>query len=288
MPNRDTMHSGGECVKAKGDKEEENKQSKFKRMVHLVSNAKKIGEQLFLKPPKSRKKERRNPYSKKQRNDRGIMTRSEKLGTQDKCEELYFASENKSDSEWINGKYEKKMHKTRFWVQNPNGISAKDDFRIFRGDVEEAKDNFIDFLALPETKLNANNKFVHERLTTLVANHSQHSKFCLTNTTGYNLEECTQPGGVGCIAMGKLAGRFAGMGCDKLGRYTWMKFKGSTRTIKIYSVYRVSQSSHVNLGETTAYVQQYQVLNKEVMKECEICEDDDESVRKEKEKKGAK
>jgi len=69
MPIREMMHSGGGCVNTKGDKEEKNEQSRYKRMVHLVSNAKKIGEQLFLKPPKLRQKKRRNPYSKKQGND---------------------------------------------------------------------------------------------------------------------------------------------------------------------------------------------------------------------------
>jgi len=186
-----------------------------------------VRERLFLKPPKLTKRGKRNPYEKKRK--KGSITKVDEMKKHnnidtcihDKCENLYFASENKSDSEWINGKYGKKMHKTRFWVQNPNGVSAKNDFRVFRGDVEEAKDNFIDFLALPEMKLNANNKFVHERLTTLVANHSQHSNLCITNTKEYPIDECTQPGGVGCIAMGKLAGRYAGRyagkGCDPMG-----------------------------------------------------------------------
>jgi len=284
MPIGARVRSGGECDHTKEGEDAEKQTSIFKKMVNLVTNVENVGEKLFLKPPKLRRKARKNPYAKKQ--EKNEVNR-ERVTTeiQKKCNEIYFASENENDSKWVNGKYEKKMHRTRFWVQNPNGVSAKNDFRVFRGDVEEAKDNFIDFMALPETKLNVNNKFVHERLTTLVANHSQHSKLCLTNTKGYNVEECTQPGGVGSIAMGKLAGRYAGMGSDPLGRYTWMKFKGATRTIKIYSVYRVSQPSHVNLGETTAYVQQYQLLNIKALKECEINENDGEKVRKEKEDK---
>ena len=284
MPIGARVRSGGECDHTKEGEDAEKQTSIFKKMVNLVTNVENVGEKLFFKPPKLRRKARKNPYAKKQ--EKNEVNR-ERVTTeiQKKCNEIYFASENENDSKWVNGKYEKKMHRTRFWVQNPNGVSAKNDFRVFRGDVEEAKDNFIDFMALPETKLNANNKFVHERLTTLVANHSQHSKLCLTNTKGYNVDECTQPGGVGSIAMGKLAGRYAGMGSDPLGRYTWMKFKGATRTIKIYSVYRVSQSSHVNLGETTAYVQQYQLLNSKALKECELNENDGEKERKEKEDK---
>jgi len=279
---------GGRGAPDVKDGREENT-SRFQKMVHYVQNVTSVREKLFLKPPKMKKKGKRNPYMKKQQKNCVHKANEERKQKDfETCVDTYFASDLKSDSEWVNGKYGKKLHRTRFWVQNPNGISAKDDFRVFRGDVEEAKDNYIDFLALPETKLNTNNKFVYERLTTLVANHSQHSNLCITNTKGYPIDECTQPGGVGCIAMGKLAGRYAGKGCDPLGRYTWMKFKGTTRTIKIYSVYRVFQSSHTSLGDTTAYVQQYQLLNKEALKECTVCEEDNEETRELKKKKRKK
>jgi hypothetical protein len=81
---------------------------------------------------------------------------------------LYMGSSRKDDDEWVNGKPLKKRNMTRFWLQNPNGVKAKDDFRLFRGDLEDAKNNQIDFLALPETKLNANNSYVIERMHQII------------------------------------------------------------------------------------------------------------------------
>jgi len=140
MPIGARERSGGECDHTKEGEEVEKQSSIFKKMVNFVTNVENVGEKLFLKPPKLRRKARKNPYEKKQ--EKGEVNR-ERATTeiQKKCNEIYFASENENDSKWVNGKYEEKMHRTRIWVQNPNGVSAKNDFRVFRGDVEEAKDH---------------------------------------------------------------------------------------------------------------------------------------------------
>jgi len=172
-----------------------------------------------------------------------------------------FGSRWETDYEWIND-LPRKGNNTRLWLQNPNGISTYDNFRTFKGDLEQVRDYEIDFLGLPETKLNKNNKIVCERFKTIIESHLSNPHMCITNTTGYRNDVQYQPGGVASVAMNKLAGRFAGKGSDKLGRYTWMKFCGKKRTIKVYTFYRVSQTSGQNIGDTTAYVQQYNILNK--------------------------
>jgi len=166
-----------------------------------------------------------------------------------------------SDDKWIHDRLPKKGTNTRLWLQNPNGVSAHDNFRAFRGDLEELRDNEIDFVSLPETKLNISNKFVCERFRNVLDLHLPNVKSCIANTKGFNSELQYQPGGVAAIATNKLAGRYAGQGTDKLGRYNWMRFCGKKRELKIYTFYRVTQSSGTSAGDTTAYAQQYNALN---------------------------
>ena len=143
---------------------------------------------LGLKPPK---KYRKNPYHKqvpKKGNDtRRQEPRCDNGGVSLKNKaKLFFANDWKSDLEWHGRELnEKKPHLTRMWLQNPNGISAHDMFRIFRGDLEDVIDANVDFLALPESKLNSNNKYVMDQLKMITENHSSNVKLCHTNTKKY-------------------------------------------------------------------------------------------------------
>jgi len=205
------------------------------------------------------KRKARNPYvstnnssTKQEKEERVIINK-----------QITFANDWMNDEEWIGNKIQhKEKGDIRIWLQNPNGVRATKDFRIFRSELEDVNDNEIDFLALPEATLNSNNHFVQSRLKMLVEYHCPGAKLCVTNTHGYDKDACYQPGGVMTIAMGKLAGRYAGSGNDGLGRYSWTQFYGEKRTIKIYTFYRVSQSSGGKIGDSTAYVQQYNELNK--------------------------
>ena len=208
---------------------------------------------------RSTSKRIRNPYLKEQKNDQPILDYQLQ---QEIKKPFAFSTQWMNDEKWIGEKIHKKAEgHTRLWLQNPNGITAKDDFRVFRSELDEVRENEIDFLALPESTLNSNNYFVRDRLSVLVEYHHPNSQICLTSTKGYCKETCYQPGGSMALATNKLAGRYAGKGSDSLGRYSWMKFCGRLRTIKIYTFYRVSQESGNGIGDTTAYVQQYNVLN---------------------------
>ena len=193
-------------------------------------------------------------------------------GTEDEVlvvnKHIRFAKGWNTDNEWIGDKItNKEKGTTRIWLQNPNGVQAKNDFRIFRSELEDVNAYEIDFLALSESTLNNNNHFVRSRLKMLVDYHSPNAKMCVTNTNGYDKDVCYQPGGLFTVAMSKLAGRYAGSGQDKLGRYTWTTFCGKKKSLKIYTFYRVSQDSGNHIGDTTAYVQQYNMLNRQTKKE---------------------
>jgi len=208
----------------------------------------------------------KNPYVKVVPNDMIRESDGKKLSDT----KIVLANKWTTDSEWVGEPMmKKKVDEIRLWVQNPNGIGAKDDFRLFRSVLDEVNDHNIDFLAMPESTLNHSNQFVRDRLTTVVDYQHPNAKMCITNTPGYCKDTCYQPGGVASIAMGKLAGRYAGSGSDVLGRYTWMKFCGKLRMVKIYTFYRVSQNSGDNIGDTTAYVQQYNKLNARKCKEMQ-------------------
>jgi len=179
--------------------------------------------ELQLKPPK---KIVRNPYQRKHNYDKSSKDKIQpkNIFLEPK---MTFAKEWESDVVWIGDDFQHKCNKvTRFWLQNPNGISAKYDFQTFRGDIEDMMNAEVDFVALPETKLNSNNKYVKEKLHIIVENHCSNGKLCITNTKSFCKDTCNQPGGVATIAQGNLSGRYAGAGCDSLGRYTWMKFCG--------------------------------------------------------------
>jgi len=149
--------------------------------------------------------------------------------------QVKFATEWNTDEEWIRQKNTDKVKgMMRIWLQNLNGIKAGNDFRIFRSELEDVNSYEIDFLVLSESTLNNNNQFVRSRLKMLVDYHSPNAKMCITNTGGYDKETCYQPGGVQALVMGKLAGRYAGSGHDKLGRYSWTTFCGKKVIENIY------------------------------------------------------
>jgi len=204
----------------------------------------------------------RNPYKKDTKLKEHLQRENETIEI-GKKNPIYFASTWSTDSEWIKlNNSPRSNNAMRLWIQNPNGVSAKNGMRVFRSELEESIEKKIDFLALPESKLNSNNNYVFESISTIVESHSATARVISTNTYGYNQESCYQPGGVMSVALGKLKGRYAGMGKDPLGRYNWIKFCGKKKTLKIYTFYRVSQDSGTGLGDTTAFVQQYNLLNK--------------------------
>ena len=202
---------------------------------------------------------RKNPYTSSKKSE--LQEPNVPVAKQLPEIQIQFGNVWNTDTEWIGGKLNLKHDCTRFWLQNPNGISVAQDFSEFRGDLEDVRDLNIDFLAMPETKLNSNNIFAKDRIHTLIDYHSPNSKLCLTSTKGYDNSICYQPGGVGALVMNKLAGRYAGMGYDTHGRYSWMKFCGKKRHLKVYTFYRVPQVNGKHVGDTTAYAQQFHSLN---------------------------
>jgi len=107
----------------------------------------------------------KNPYKAK------TIEIQKEIGTYDALQKqtVYFELAWSTDKEWITtNPIIKPKDAIRVWFQNLNSISAKDGMRIFRGDLDEAIDREIDFLALPESKLNSNNNYVFESISSIV------------------------------------------------------------------------------------------------------------------------
>jgi len=144
----------------------------------------------------------------------------------------------------------------RFWIQNPNGIKLHTKFKQFRGDLEAFRKHKVDFLAIPESKLNAQNSYVHEYVPLLVQRHYPGSFLNISNTPGFGKADVRQNGGVMSIAMNKLVGTYAGKGRDSGGRYNWISFRGKNFFLKVYTLYRVNRDDEKNAGTSSAWTEQ--------------------------------
>ena len=162
------------------------------------------------------------------------------------------------DNLWIGEKPGiKKAKRVRFWLQNPNGIKIQKGFSRFRGDLEELKKYDIDFLALPESKLNGYNTFVQDNIPHLVEKHYPGGYVNISNTPGFGNARGKQNGGVTCIAVQALANKYAGQGQDKGGRFNWMNFRGANGYLKVYTLYRVNNDDERRAGMTSAWTEQH-------------------------------
>jgi len=86
---------------------------------------------------------------------------------------------------------------------------------------------------MPESKLNAQNSYVHEYVPLLVERHFPGSFINITNTPGFGKEDVRENGGVMSVTMNRIVGTYAGKGRDGGGRYNWMSFRGKHFFLKV-------------------------------------------------------
>ena len=82
----------------------------------------------------------------------------------------------------------------------------------------------------------------------------------ITNSPAFPLNTPNQPGGLVSGFQGPLVSRFSRFERDWLGRWHYHQFFGKVRDLRIYSMYRVNQSSSATAGDTTAWTQQQTIL----------------------------
>ena len=203
-----------------------------------------------------RNNSKHNPYKK-----RVSLKREENVK---ESVQMELVKKDEFDGVWIGEVLKKKSKdEVRIWYQNVNGISVVDSFEDFQVDLEWIKENEIDFLACSEIKINESNYFAVDRIRQILKNHFQGGmRMRLTNTPDCEKEIICQSGGVMEVALNKLAFKYAGCGRDTCGSFCWMSFRGEDGYFKIYTVYRVNKDKGDKEGDTTAWVNQYNFLNK--------------------------
>ena len=192
-----------------------------------------------------------NPYSKSRLQSKNHPEKQSTLTTQTHVDTNWT-----TDYQWIGDRIcELETYAARFWVQNTNGIDISSNFYTFMEALDYMGRYHVQFLTIPETKLNPMNHYIRDNMDSAYQwiFPEGHSK--LSNTK-LDPKEIRQYGGIYSSTQGSLSQRFAGSGSDRFGRYHWMDFYGKHSYLRVYSVYRVNNGSDNTSGDETAWMDQ--------------------------------
>jgi exonuclease III len=156
---------------------------------------------------------------------------------------------------------EKKEGILRIALQNPNGIRLSDMIEVLP-EVVAMDELDIDIMALPETKLcqDGRTKEVLQRQLNVNVGSSLVIEASAPKLKD-NLSNDYQPGGVMLAMTGKVIGRKLDHFRDPMGRFVWVKFRGSRgEGIIVIAAYRVCQKKGTVSGTSTAYTQQINMM----------------------------
>ena len=117
------------------------------------------------KPLKQKKLTQMNFKGPKQRKCADKKSKEANEGNKEMNGQYTFTKTNECDSKWI-GEGAETKHKstTRFWLQNPNGVKVHSNFKFFRYDLEHMRQLKVDFVSLPESRINNSNAYVRTNL----------------------------------------------------------------------------------------------------------------------------
>jgi len=173
-----------------------------------------------------------------------------------------IVKENVTDNVWVGHRLRAlKPSCARLWIQNVFGLDISNNFNPYLEHLDFIKRYNIQFLALTESHLNHQNRYVKENIE---ASHSiiyPEGHVLLSNTPTDDFEDTRRSGGILSSTQGKLSNRFAGGGCDKGGRYTWMDFFGKDLYLRVYTVYRVCNGNNASAGDNQAWTLQKEWLS---------------------------
>ena len=161
-----------------------------------------------------------------------------------------------SDFEWFGTQVSKLVPgEIRLWIQNINGINISHNFNIFLEQLEYMRRFEISFISLTETKLNPYCAYVNENIEAAFQRSYEGSTNNLSNQF-LNTDDCHQYGGILSAALNDMSQRVAGKGKDKLGRFNWIDFYGSSQFLRIYTIYRINAGSDPGSGDDTCWSHQ--------------------------------
>jgi hypothetical protein len=167
----------------------------------------------------------------------------------------------------------------RIALQNPNGIRLSDNVEVLP-EVVAVDELDIDIMALPETKLcqEGRTKEVLQRQLNVNVGSSLVLEASAPKLKD-SLSNDYQPGGVMLAMTGRIIGRKVAHFRDPMGRFVWVKLRGSRgEGIIVIVAYRVCQKKGTVSGTTTAYTQQINLMLDEELEAFEKIAHEDRRV----------
>lgn len=160
------------------------------------------------------------------------------------------------DSSWVGDTMNKNPGKgqLRFWVQNCNGLKPNDGSNINHL-MTQVHDYGIHYFAFPETNVNASNPNTVSSVHRTFKHRFPSGRMNITNTPGFPKDTSFQPGGIFSAFSSTLNTRYISCTTDPLGRWICHTFRGKTRDICIYTIYRVYRKTDDTTGITSAWTQ---------------------------------
>ena len=150
----------------------------------------------------------------------------------------------------------------RIYLQNPNRISACDDFVDFKYLCQSLSSHDVDIFGLSETGLDWKQHGPRTKCRQIMDDFWQHSRL-ITSTSNVASDSFTQYGGTCTGVTGKWSGRIREQGMDThgLGRWSHVQIFGKNgREVLIVTAYQACKASISTIGSKTAYAQQRHLL----------------------------
>ena len=157
----------------------------------------------------------------------------------------------------------KDSHLTRFYFQNPNGISLGHETESV---LEHAKRMHCDHLVLPEIKLDTHQRWVRGRLHEHCRRTHGAGQYrsVMTNST-HTYHTAYKPGGLLSVTTGRLTGRILESGSDPMGRWVYTKFSASgANVVTVIGIYQPTAQRVDTARPTTVTAQQFSLLKQRV------------------------
>lgn len=150
---------------------------------------------------------------------------------------------------------QKDVHSFRVGFQNIHGLITSSSELIGTEEVGGIEKLGVDLMGLVELNVNCS---LDVKSSFMTAANLKLAPARTVMSSNWSLDEGYMPGGTAMVLNGKPCGRMHNKGSDRLGRFTWMALRGRNGIgVIAITVYRVCQKAGSNVGEDTAYMQQY-------------------------------
>jgi hypothetical protein len=148
----------------------------------------------------------------------------------------------------------------RVWSNNINGLSADNGFAALHELCIALKPHNVGAIALQETNLDFTQSSIRDSVQTIFREHFGAVQL-VTSTSCLRSPSTWKPGGVLLAVLGKWSHSVTSTSGDDLGRWASATFSGRDGHIfTLYSLYNCVDARITDVGPTTAFAQQWQLL----------------------------